>query len=152
LKNLKIGHTHEVTAFGFFGENSIVSCSSDRSVKFWEISTGENSWNFHCPNALLSLSVLNDNKVAVGDSLGKLYILKYSAEISGNFLGNLPEDSFHKFDFRVGFIKNCKKHPQADSLYVEEIDIGEKETRTVVTGGRNFLRFFCEFSVNFGEI
>ncbi|KAI8889086.1 nucleic acid-binding protein [Backusella circina FSU 941] len=39
-----------------------------------------------------------------------------------------------RLDIRVGFIKNCKKHDGADTLYVEEIDLGEEEPRTVVSG------------------
>ena len=37
-------------------------------------------------------------------------------------------------DLRVGKIVNVKKHPDADSLYVEEVDVGEEKTRTVVSG------------------
>lgn len=39
-----------------------------------------------------------------------------------------------KLDIRVGLIKKVQKHPDADSLYVEEIDVGEESTRTVVSG------------------
>jgi tRNA-binding EMAP/Myf-like protein len=37
-----------------------------------------------------------------------------------------------RLDFRVGRILSVKKHPDADSLYVEEIDVGEGKARTVV--------------------
>jgi aminoacyl tRNA synthase complex-interacting multifunctional protein 1 len=37
-------------------------------------------------------------------------------------------------DLRVGKILNVEKHPDADSLYVESIDVGEAEPRTVVSG------------------
>ncbi|GAA6002486.1 hypothetical protein JCM10207_001146 [Rhodosporidiobolus poonsookiae] len=37
-------------------------------------------------------------------------------------------------DLRVGRIVDVKVHPDADSLYVEKIDIGEAEPRTVVSG------------------
>ncbi|GBG92400.1 hypothetical protein CBR_g55333 [Chara braunii] len=39
-----------------------------------------------------------------------------------------------RLDLRVGLIKKCWKHPDADSLYVEEIDVGEAQPRTVVSG------------------
>ncbi|XP_069781855.1 aminoacyl tRNA synthase complex-interacting multifunctional protein 1a isoform X2 [Narcine bancroftii] len=39
-----------------------------------------------------------------------------------------------RLDLRVGCIISAKKHPDADSLYVEEIDIGEGNPRTVVSG------------------
>jgi tyrosyl-tRNA synthetase len=43
-------------------------------------------------------------------------------------------DEVKKLDFRVGHIVSVQKHPSADSLYVEEIDIGEGKNRTVVSG------------------
>ncbi|CAL9110125.1 probable methionine--tRNA ligase [Musa acuminata AAA Group] len=44
------------------------------------------------------------------------------------------EISVSKLDVRVGLIKKVQKHPDADSLYVEEIDVGEESPRTVVSG------------------
>ncbi|GAA5835674.1 hypothetical protein JCM11251_002993 [Rhodosporidiobolus azoricus] len=37
-------------------------------------------------------------------------------------------------DLRVGKIVDVKVHPDADSLYVEKIDVGEAEPRTVISG------------------
>lgn len=37
-------------------------------------------------------------------------------------------------DLRVGCIITAKKHPDADTLYVEEVDVGEANPRTVVSG------------------
>jgi aminoacyl tRNA synthase complex-interacting multifunctional protein 1 len=39
-----------------------------------------------------------------------------------------------KLDFRIGKIVDINKHPDADSLYVEKIDCGEENPRTVVSG------------------
>ncbi|KAF9081265.1 G4 quadruplex nucleic acid binding protein [Mortierella sp. GBA35] len=39
-----------------------------------------------------------------------------------------------QIDLRVGRILKVEKHPDADSLYVETVDIGEPEPRTVVSG------------------
>lgn len=39
-----------------------------------------------------------------------------------------------RLDLRVGKIIGVKKHPDADSLYVEEVDLGEGKTRTIVSG------------------
>ncbi|XP_008222906.1 PREDICTED: probable methionine--tRNA ligase isoform X2 [Prunus mume] len=44
------------------------------------------------------------------------------------------EISISRLDIRVGLITKAQKHPDADSLYVEEIDVGEEQTRTVVSG------------------
>lgn len=37
-------------------------------------------------------------------------------------------------EFRVGMIVHCEKHPDADTLYVEKIDVGEDKPRTVLSG------------------
>ncbi len=43
-------------------------------------------------------------------------------------------------DFRVGKIVKCEKHPDADSLYVEQIDFGEGgKLRTVCSGLVKFI-------------
>lgn len=42
-------------------------------------------------------------------------------------------------DLRVGKILSVSKHPEADTLYVESIDVGEGEPRTVVSGLVNFV-------------
>jgi aminoacyl tRNA synthase complex-interacting multifunctional protein 1 len=46
-----------------------------------------------------------------------------------------------RLDIRVGKIINCKKHEGADSLYVEEIDVGEEKPRQVVSGLVKFIPF-----------
>ena len=45
----------------------------------------------------------------------------------------------HMIDMRVGKIVHVEKHPDADSLYVEKIDFGEPEPRTVVSGLVNYI-------------
>ncbi|XP_060102940.1 aminoacyl tRNA synthase complex-interacting multifunctional protein 1 isoform X2 [Heteronotia binoei] len=44
-----------------------------------------------------------------------------------------PVDVSH-LDLRIGCVTTVKKHPDADSLYVEEVDVGEPNLRTVVSG------------------
>lgn len=39
-----------------------------------------------------------------------------------------------RLDLRVGRIITADKHPDADSLYVEQVDVGEASPRTVVSG------------------
>ncbi|CAF2987261.1 unnamed protein product [Rotaria sp. Silwood2] len=39
-----------------------------------------------------------------------------------------------RFDLRIGKIVSVEKHPDADSLYVEKIDVGEEKPRTVCSG------------------
>mmetsp|Transcript_4391 Transcript_4391/g.5600 ORF Transcript_4391/g.5600 Transcript_4391/m.5600 type:complete len:830 (+) Transcript_4391:102-2591(+) len=42
-------------------------------------------------------------------------------------------------DIRVGYIKNAYEHPEADKLYIEEIDVGEDELRTITSGLRPYI-------------
>ncbi|KAL0274251.1 UNVERIFIED_CONTAM: hypothetical protein PYX00_006722 [Menopon gallinae] len=44
-----------------------------------------------------------------------------------------------RLDIRVGRIVEVARHPDADSLYVEKIDLGEETPRTVVSGLVNFV-------------
>ena len=39
-----------------------------------------------------------------------------------------------RLDMRVGKIVAVEKHPDADSLYVEQVDLGEGQPRTIVSG------------------
>lgn len=52
----------------------------------------------------------------------------------GAAAGGEDELSPSKLDLRVGKITKVDKHPDADSLYVETVDLGEAEPRTVVSG------------------
>ncbi|XP_043244725.1 tyrosine--tRNA ligase, cytoplasmic-like [Amphibalanus amphitrite] len=40
----------------------------------------------------------------------------------------------HRLDMRVGRVVSVARHPDAESLYVEKIDLGEPEPRTIVSG------------------
>ncbi|XP_068924227.1 tyrosine--tRNA ligase, cytoplasmic isoform X2 [Petaurus breviceps papuanus] len=44
-----------------------------------------------------------------------------------------------RLDIRVGKVISVEKHPDADSLYLEKIDVGEPEPRTVVSGLVQFV-------------
>ncbi|XP_068607271.1 aminoacyl tRNA synthase complex-interacting multifunctional protein 1a isoform X2 [Brachionichthys hirsutus] len=44
-----------------------------------------------------------------------------------------------RLDMRVGRIVTAEKHPDADSLYVEQVDVGEDSLRTVVSGLVNHI-------------
>ena len=51
----------------------------------------------------------------------------------------MEEQEINKIDLRVGRILIVENHPEADELYVEQIDLGEPEPRTIISGLRNFL-------------
>jgi len=50
-----------------------------------------------------------------------------------------PPVDIGRLDMRVGHIRSAKKHPDADSLYVEEVDVGEEKPRTVISGLVKFI-------------
>lgn len=56
----------------------------------------------------------------------------------------LEVESFTKVDIpqgvKIGFIKECEKHPSADKLSVCTVDVGEKEPLTIVCGAKNVAK------------
>lgn len=56
------------------------------------------------------------------------------AEVADAAPGEAELPEVVKLDVRVGKILSADKHPDADSLYVEQIDVGEEEPRTIVSG------------------
>ncbi|KAG0043286.1 hypothetical protein BGZ83_011629 [Gryganskiella cystojenkinii] len=48
------------------------------------------------------------------------------------------EDHIAKLDLRVGIVRSVANHPDAESLYIEQVDVGdnkeEESTRTIVSG------------------
>ncbi len=45
-----------------------------------------------------------------------------------------PSDLFSKLNLKVGKIIEIEKHPKADKLYIEKVDLGNGETRQIVSG------------------
>lgn len=61
-----------------------------------------------------------------------------ASDSSANAAAPLTELS--RLEIRVGKIIECEPHPDADTLYVEKVDIGEPEgPRTIVSGLVNFV-------------
>ncbi|KAG4966829.1 hypothetical protein JHK87_032480 [Glycine soja] len=72
-------------------------------------------------------------KTKVSDGNGKKKPGKSSNEAKNKAAAE-PDITITRLDIRVGLIIKAQKHPDADALYVEEIDVGEEQTRTVVSG------------------
>lgn len=49
------------------------------------------------------------------------------------------KQSIERLDIRVGTIVSAEVHPNADTMYVEQINVGEMENRTIVSGLRNHI-------------
>lgn len=61
------------------------------------------------------------------------------AKTKGNVNSAVDEVTPARLDIRVGRIVEVSRHPDADALYVEKIDLGEAEPRTIVSGLVNFV-------------
>ncbi|KAJ6832096.1 putative aminoacyl tRNA synthase complex-interacting multifunctional protein 1 [Iris pallida] len=48
-------------------------------------------------------------------------------------------EAANALDMRVGRVLKAWRHPEADSLYVEEVDVGEAEPRTICSGLVNYI-------------
>lgn len=51
----------------------------------------------------------------------------------------VEKSPFERLDIRVGKILSVDVHPDAESLYLEKVDVGEDEPRTIISG----LRKYC---------
>ncbi|XP_027850254.1 aminoacyl tRNA synthase complex-interacting multifunctional protein 1 [Aphis gossypii] len=63
---------------------------------------------------------------------------KNNAAVPAKSTVTTPVD-FGRLDLRVGKILSASKHPNADALYVETIDVGEEKPRNVVSGLVKFV-------------
>ena len=53
---------------------------------------------------------------------------------------NEPEEvAPYRLDIRIGKIVEVSRHPDAEKLYVEKIDLGEPSPRTIVSGLVDFV-------------
>lgn len=43
-------------------------------------------------------------------------------------------DDFQKLDLQIGTVQTVREHPDADSLYLMDVDLGELENRQLVAG------------------
>lgn len=59
--------------------------------------------------------------------------------LEGNSAPASDEITPSRLDIRIGKIVEVSKHPDADALYVEKIDLGEEKPRTIVSGLVNFI-------------
>lgn len=57
-----------------------------------------------------------------------------NAEDKPQYKAEITVEDFAKLDLRVGTIRSCEKHPKADRLLVEQIDLGGGDVRQIVSG------------------
>lgn len=49
-------------------------------------------------------------------------------------------DDFDKIEFKIGVIKECVKHPDADRLLVFQVDVGEEKPRQIISSIAEFYK------------
>ncbi|RYE84884.1 MAG: hypothetical protein EOO65_01455 [Methanosarcinales archaeon] len=56
------------------------------------------------------------------------------------------EININSLDIRVGVIRKVERHPTAEKLYVEEIDVGEAEPRAIGKYGRSYMGLYMGYT------
>ena len=87
----------------------------------------------------MALQLAEENPRAEGGAAGPKVVTGKGGETRTlDRSGNVEPVS--RLDLRVGRIVECEKHPEADALYVEKIDVGDPEgPRTVISGLANHV-------------
>lgn len=93
------------------------------------------------PDAKLCNGIANEAPIDGKSKKEKVKPIKNDNNAPKEPKENVTEEKIDvsRLDIRVGLIIEAKKHPDADSLYVETIDIGEDKPRTVVSGLVNHI-------------
>jgi aminoacyl tRNA synthase complex-interacting multifunctional protein 1 len=97
----------------------------------------QSSFNKGCKSSISTVK-----KICAVNRLHSSYVIHAadasSAESTEATQAETPDVS--KLDIRVGTIISAEDHPEADSLYVEQIDLGEEEgPRTIVSGLKKYV-------------
>ena len=77
---------------------------------------------------------LFDHEIGKPEILFQKLDEKLIEKFKEKFSGEKKEDPWEKVELKVGKIINVENHPTADHLYVETIDLGEDEPRTICSG------------------
>ncbi len=75
---------------------------------------------------------LNGHRIAQPEILYRNLDPKDAEKWRKKFSGNAPD--FARFRIKVGRIEAIANHPEAEHLYVMQVDLGEAEPRTIVAG------------------
>jgi methionyl-tRNA synthetase len=104
-----------------------IPTTSERMLKM--LGTGNLSWN-----SVGNFGELLDRKIGKPEILFKKLDTKLVEKFRKQFDGMVKIDPWNNIELKVGKVLKIKKHPTADHLYIEQIDIGEEQPRTIVSG------------------
>lgn len=80
---------------------------------------------------------INNLKINKPEILFKKIEKEFIEELREKFNGQIkknPQELFSKLYLKVGQIIEVKRHPKADKLYIEKVDMGNGEIRQIVSG------------------
>jgi methionyl-tRNA synthetase len=84
--------------------------------------------------ALGNYEELIDKKIGKPEILFQKLDTKLIEKYRSMFDGTHKEDPWSKIELKVGKVLEIASHPTAGHLYIEKIDVGEDEPRTIVSG------------------
>ncbi|MES1923164.1 hypothetical protein MHBO_004709 [Bonamia ostreae] len=102
-------------------------------------------WNPNIPVGHTAFSWNVNEKSPVKDETNAIKketsALKYKkmGEKSENGQTKKVLSPFDRLDIRVGKIVDCQKHPNAEKMYVEKIDLGEESPRQIISGLSDYI-------------
>lgn len=76
----------------------------------------------------------NFSRVSAGEASSASAMTDSTNEAPSYRPADLVKEAADALDIRVGRIIRAWRHPEAESLYVEEVDVGEAEPRTICSG------------------
>ena len=101
--------------------------TSERIQKM--LNTNNFSWS-----SLGDFDELLDKKIGKPEILFQKLDTKLVEKYRAMFDGTQKEDPWSKIELKVGKVLEIELHPTAGHLYIEKIDVGEDQPRTIVSG------------------
>jgi glutaminyl-tRNA synthetase len=133
------GHVYQFERMGYFcvdvEDNSEASISQGRELKLNRVVGLANTWASDAKGV--------DNKTGgrrgkEDNTKGDDGAAKAAAKAAQKARENLPDAC--RIELRAGRVVSASAHPDADSLYVLQVDLGEADgSRTIVSGLANFI-------------
>lgn len=111
FRQLGVSHAHQRYETAVFGTNTHFTVASDVEPLFPRLKV--------------------EDEVA---ALAEMIRNQHKPSLAVPIQDEITIDDFMKCDLRIGIIKACKRHPNADKLLISSVDCGEGKERQIVSG------------------